>query len=698
MVRFMTYQQENETRMDMGVLFSAIIRRLPRIIIITSLLLVGTYFLLGTLPVQYRSTASILVEPRDNIFTRANNASASRATSTDPSAVPSQVELIKSRDTLLMVIEKEGLRDVAEFNGSNKSFLATILELIRPAPSKQSPDERVLLAVAKNLKVAQLRGTRVISVTFTSRDPVLAARIANSIANMHVFRRAELSVSDTAEATSWLDKEITKMRQSVAKAEAAVAKYRIDNDLFVGSNNTNVLDQQLTLIATQISQAQERRNTAQSRADLIMGLLKQGKSIEGVPDVRDSAVIQQLSQEKAGLQGERAELLATLLPNHPNIQAISAQINEIDKQIRIEGRQVADALVAEVQIQARLEQSLRDDLQRLKMDVANATKNSVILNELEREAKAQRDLLATYLLRYRDASARTDTTSSLPDVRVISVAAPAIKPSSPRKSLILLAVGIVAIVFQTLQILSAELISGRAIRTIKPTSSEHQHSSKAQEAATPAAVYSPPMPVNYQNSQENLHSNVRAGRLKNYNYKQNLDLLSQQIINSKQQIILVASVAATSEPVIKALSASLISNGKSVAEIDAGSRKVSSHLGISDLSLGKAEFGDVVQRTAKTNFAVVAWGQQTTINLYSQNCKTLVSALSEIFETIIIDAGEVGLRSSLTAFLGLDALTVLVIDGEMDYAFIDNIKQDIYALGLTNIHIIASSDEQARVA
>ncbi len=707
----MIYENEVETRMDMGALFGAIFSKLPRIIFITSLLLVGTYFLLTMLPVQYRSTASILVESRDSVFTRANNATPFSASGSDPSYVPSHVELIKSRDTIMKVIEKEGLRDVAEFNGSNKSLLGSIIGLIRAAPSNQSSDERVLLAVVKNLKITQLRSTRVITITFSSQDPVLAAKVANSIANMHVMQRAQLSVSDTVNATSWLEDEITTMRKSVSQAEAAVAKYRIENDLFVGSNNTNVLDQQLTVIATQISQAQERNSIAQSRVDLITDMLKQGQSLEGTPNVRDSVIIQRLSQDKARLQGERAQLLATLLPNHPNIQAISAQVSEIDKQIRIEARQVANALSAEAKTQIRLEQSLRDDLTRLKLDVSGATRSSVMLNELEREAKAQRDLLNTYLLRYRDASARTDSKSLLPDVRVVSLAAPAIKPASPKKSFILLAVAIVLVVFQILQIMSAEFLSGRAIKEVRTTRSSNARNQVIEQGAelTNSEHYTaPPIPANNSSFQDssindespisNLRQNARNGSVKSANLKRNVGKVSEQIINTKQQIILVASVGASSEAAIEALSANLIRGSKSVVEIDAGTRKTSASLGITDLCEGLAEYGDIVQRHAKSNFAIVTWGQQANLNHQSNKCKTLAFALSELFDSAIIDVGEVGITSSMSAFSGLDALVILVIDKDMHYAFIDNIKQDIHALGFSNVQIIATNIDQAKVA
>ncbi len=693
----MVYEYEQETRIDMGALFGAVIRRIPRILLITLILLIATYFLLSIVPPKYRSSASILVEPRENIFTRASDGQPVRQTGSDPSAVSSQVELIKSRDNLMKVIEKEGLRDIAEFNHSNRSLLGSILAIFRPSEETKSPDERILLAIAKNLKVTQLRGTRVISVTFSSTNPELAARIANSIANMHVLRRAELSVSDTAEASSWLAKEIETMREKVAKAEAEVAKYRINNNLYEGSNNTNLLDQQLSLITEQIAQAQERKSAAQLKVEQINAILKQGGALENIPDIRDSAIIQRLIQDKARLQGERAQLLASFLPNHPNVQAISAQIMEIDNQIRQEARKVANSLEAEANIQSQLEQSLRDDLVRLKMELSDATKKSVMLNQLEREAKAQRDLLNTYLIRYQDASARTDSTSSLPDVRVVSVAAPAIEPYFPKKTLILLAVGIVAIIFQILQILSSEFMSGRALKEVRIMRYDDENEIK-EPIATGLVDEGKENPDESRHTIGFAPSTTQSTQVQKIDLDKDVRFLSEKIINSKQQTILVASLGASNEKVIKKLSANLVQNNKSVIEIDAGSRKISPILGISDLSMDKADFGEIIQRRPNSNFALIAWGQSEKINLNSQKCNTLIAALSEIFEAIIVDVGEIGVISSLPAFAQDDVMCVLVVDNKLEHNYLDKIKEDINLLGIKNIIIIPSLAKERRVA
>lgn len=687
----------DDVRMDMGAMAIAVLVRWRRIALVTVVLLVATYVVLMFVPKLYESTASVLVESRDNAFMRATNDLQPSFGVAEDTAVASQIELIKSRGNLLQVIETENLGDEAEFNGSKSSPLSFIARLLGRSNNTRRLDEIVLGNVAKNLTVVRERESQIVSVTFSSRDPELAARIANAIAATHVQRRAGLYLSDTADASQWLSAEIQKLRVRTLEAEAKVATYRVDNDLFVGANETSLLDQQLSDIATQITSAQERENIARSRAGLIRGLLEAGQPIDGVPDVRESVVVQQLSEEKARLQGERAQRMATLLPNHPDILALSAQISEINKQILLEGRQVADALEVEAKIEATMETSLRDDLTRLKIDASSATKDTVVLNELEREAKAQRDLLETYLLRYRDAASRTEINSALPDVRVISTAAASLSPASPKKALILAAVLIVSMMLQLGHILFVELVSGRAL-TDGTGASVNQWAQQGYESQP-----RPMQPVTGNTRQRKaswLSSSIKKNSGAQAASAHALSHIGAQIAHNGDRLILMATlgngvgVSQTTETLV----ADIIARGRSVVEIDAGSRQATPDLGVSDLCAGTASFGDVVHRGKRSDFALVPWGQRASIDFASQRCTTLIEALADIFEVVMVDTGRFGLSSPLPTFAGLNGMVLLIVSNDVGAGQIEDATQDLHAIGFDNVQIARLTSDRAMVA
>jgi hypothetical protein len=625
----------------------------------------------------------------------------------------------------------------------------------------------VLSNINANLTVARERDSAVISVRYQARDPDLAARIANAIAEAHVRRRAQLTLADTAEASDWLLQEIERLRVRVREAEDAVAEYRVENDLFSGANNVSIRDQQLSAIAAQISAAQERKNAALSRANLIRGLLRAGQPIDGVENVRASAGIQQLNQTLANLQGELAQRSSTLLPNHPTIKALRAQVAEIEQQMALEGRRVAEALEAEARIEADLEQSLNDELTRGKLNVSTATRDTVELQGLEREAKAQRDLLETYLLKYSDAISRTDASSALPDVRVVTFAAPTVEPASPKTGLILAAVGFVAIALQVGGVLFGELMSGR------PLTSRRQFDRVADsEPVVGAAPPAPDVPVikeiiiadedfdadhvptalaeEYAEEQEELEVSVAdetrfgaepflaaaaargdgpeqlaeppaasaAAEFEDHEAAPStsvdgpapsepgpgdgaveLSNLSADIAIGRVRIVLLAGLEGNDDCVAVSdrLVADALHRGLSVARVDAGSAHASVEPGVSDLSADLVSFGDVVHKV-REGLAEVPWGHSATIERRSMRPLTLLEALTDIYEVVIVTTGRIGMSSALPVFSGIDCRLVLVDGREAEPGQIEAAIEDAATLGFEVAQIVAPPQRQSEVA
>ena len=662
---------KSEESIDASVILKAVVSKLLRIGFVTVLLLAATYAVLLFVPKLYESRAELLVEPRNTAYTSAASNQSAETYYIDIATVSSQIELIKSRDTILAAVEAAALRDAPAFEGWS--------------------DSRLVAEISENLVVTQERASRLISVAYRHTDADLAAKVANAIVQAHVQRRAGQQISDTVDATAWLQQEINRLRESVVNAERAIADFRVQNDLFTGSNNESLTNQQLSNFSAQITAANERRNAAQSRAQLIRSLLESGQSVGGVSDVQASAIVQQLSQEMARLQGERAQQAATFLSSHPTIRALDAQIAEINTQISNEGRRVAQALEAQAQIEADLERSLQAELERVKVTAGADTIEGVTLAELEREATAQRELLNAYLLRFTEASARSDMSSALPDVRIVSEAVAATTPASPKSSLVLLAVGVAAVLLQVGAVIFSELLSGRALversaRRTEPEIGEEDHAEATPAVAESPEVPAPPQPLP-----------ITGHRPPTTLIDTEIEALAASVLARLDRLILVASDSNEQECLdfAERLTAAIVDNGQSVAEIDAASRQQGIELGLTDLCAEGAEFGDVVHRGADERFAFVPWGQGTRLNRNTERVATLVEALSDIYEVIVVVTGRVGMTSSLPLFAGVDGKCVLLSSSGPNSA---SATRDIAALGFDDVRVITAAERQSEVA
>jgi len=405
---------------------------------LTLLVAVAAFVVVNAITPRYRSEARLLLEARENVFLRAeaDKNSSDRSAMIDPEAVTSQIQLVLSRDLAREVIKKEKLTDNSEFDPSagGRSVMRTILGLfgIVRDPSTMTREERTLEAYYERLNVFSIEKSRVIVINFSSADPDLAARVANDIAETYLRLQQVARQDQTRAAGQWLSEEIEKLRKKVAEAEDKVEQYRAQSNLFVGSNNTSLPNQQLTEINSQIAAARGQKADLEARSQQLRDLIRSGKPIESA-DIANSEAMRRLIEQRIALRSQLAEQSTTLLDRHPRIKELKAQIAETGQQILVEGERLARQLDNDAKVAGDRLVALTASLDQVKKLASHTNEQDVQLRALQREAKTQRDLLESYLAKYREASARDNINAAPPEARIISRATPAIKPAYPQK-------------------------------------------------------------------------------------------------------------------------------------------------------------------------------------------------------------------------------------------------------------------------
>ncbi len=206
------------------------------------------------------------------------------------------------------------------------------------------------------------------------------------------------------------------------EAEKKVADYRATTDLQRTGQDQTFAGQQLTNVSAELTRVQAELANANARAEAVRQALKSGGPVDTIADVISSPTIQQLKAQEAQIQNQISDLSMSLLDGHPRLKGLRAQLAGIREQINVETRKILKSLENEAEV-AKLRQSqLGAQLNKAKTASARADDQQVGLNALEREAAAQRDLLQTYLARYREASSRAGKDAAPADARVISTA------------------------------------------------------------------------------------------------------------------------------------------------------------------------------------------------------------------------------------------------------------------------------------
>ncbi len=415
---------------------------------------------------EFQAQTRIFIDQRESVFTQPQGERASRDDpNLDEEGVQSQVEILNSPDLARTVIEKLGLQDLREFDKAiDPSLPSRILVVLglKTDPASIPREDRVLSEFRDKLSVFRVEKSRIIVAEFSSEDPKLAAAVPTALAEAYIELQKAAKLQADDDATKYLGPEIDAIRARVREAEARVAEYRASSDLLIGQNNAVLATQQLSELSTEMSRIRAERTGAEARAAAVRDALNSGVALDANPDVLASGLIQRLREREIQLNADIADLSTSLLPNHPRIKALRSQLDGLSAQIRTEARKIMQSLEREAEIARIREGELVRDLNRLKAEASRANEEEVGLKALERDAKAERDLLESYEQRYREASSRTQNRYLPVDAWISSRATQPAEPYFPKKLPIVGAAFVGSLLVFSLFALVAELLSGRA--------------------------------------------------------------------------------------------------------------------------------------------------------------------------------------------------------------------------------------------
>ena len=460
----------NDVDIDLAGLFGEIRKKLWLILALPLLSGVALLVFLSGMQPSYRSNAQIIIEKRESVFTRRKDGDFTlSANQFDEQAVGSQVQVLNSDELAIRVITKLKLADRKEFSSSKPSIIADFLALAGLGGSQLldvSPQERVLNAFRLRLRIYAVEKSRVIAIEFWAHDRKLAQEVPNAIADEFLALTKASQLQTTEDATDWLGPEIEQLRAKVRDAEAKVAAFRANSDILVGNNNALLSTQQLSEFSSELSRVKSDRSAAEGKIASIQAAIEQGGSLDVIPEVLASALIQRLREREASLQAQISELGTSLLANHPRLKALKSQAADFQSQIRNAAKNILVSLENNVDLQRKQEAVLLQEVIRLKAESARAGEAEVELRALEREANAQRELLEVYLTQFREAASRTNGEYLPIDARIISRATLPAESYFPKVVSFTLAGTFVTLVMTIVGVLAAALFSGRAFKQV----------------------------------------------------------------------------------------------------------------------------------------------------------------------------------------------------------------------------------------
>jgi uncharacterized protein involved in exopolysaccharide biosynthesis len=484
-----------------------------RLILRVALAIIITAILLAlALPTSWSSSAVVMMDLRKN-----NIADMSAVLSQlpgDPATLQDQVEILGSRGLAESVVAKLKLADDPEFNPQLSrpglsQIAGELVALLNPRnwsddgarPGAAQIHDQVLERFGRHV-FAETNGlSTAITITATSRDPAKAARIANALAEAYIASQVEVKRDAADAATHWLNQRIQNLALQLQLQESAAQTYKARNGLTDTAPGNSLVDQQLVGINAQIVQARSDVAEKQATLDRINQLSAAG-NIADISSAVASPLILQLRTQEAQLVKDEADLASKYGPLHPKLQAAEEQKRDLDNKIAEEVRRIAGAAGNDLTVAKAHLQSLEASLGSARGQLTGENYARVQLQALESNAAQTRAQYEAIVARLRQTQDQGN--AAIPDSRIISPAATPLRPSGPRRTLMVAASIPFGLLLGLLAALGAEKFAtawpadGRA--ALRPSPQGLQGFHLAQPPRPPQANFKPkrvptPMPA-----------------------------------------------------------------------------------------------------------------------------------------------------------------------------------------------------------
>ena len=421
---------------------------IEKIWIVALCVLAGLFLALGYLartPKLYQGHTVLEVELQEpTLVSTEDSASRMRSTFLGSQEAMHTIEQNLMNQTLLArVVRSEGLAEdggralLGQNITSRDASKATPQPVASPTTNKIdntigvttfTPLEEALGgATAGMVKPVIRRGTRLIDLYVTNRDPAMAQRLAEAIGREYIRNSIERRASFSQDALRYLLEEEERLKINLQKSEAAVAEYKAKTPdaLQLGGGTTATGSQTGSgagaggtrggVVEDKLQDLNTKLTAAKSDQIRLEGELKQieqaGQNIDAllaVPSISSSGLVNDARRSVLQVEASIATLALRYKEKHPKMMAARAALAEAKEKLHQAVMAQPEILRNSIEQTKATEASLQGVLQDQQGVAVALNRAAIGYQELARQAETDRALYESVLRQIKDTNLTKD--------------------------------------------------------------------------------------------------------------------------------------------------------------------------------------------------------------------------------------------------------------------------------------------------
>lgn len=391
------------------------------------LFVVATAVIVYSITPKYTATTKIIVDLASKDLLDPNDKSSYSGSDVN-ARVESEVEILQSDNAILKVINDENLLADDEF-GITLGRMAQIREYLNlgeaTPPSGDALLTQTLAKVRTAVSISREGLTYVISISFTSKDPAKAARLANAVANAYIEQQVQSKVSRTLASRNIIQGQLGQANATIVESERSFDEYLSNNLSRIEQESSSPRLAQLRSELDRIKQQNDERSGKVRIAEMSLA----SGDIATLASNLQSDALRELEARKR----ELTDSLAQAADGSTRAVNLKAELDRLENSLRQQATSEVDKLKQEVTSFDERADTLRQELRTSILSSNLPPEFLTDIYSLQQASEIARNQYQALLQRLRELDTKAQL--QLADSRVVNTALVPAEPSSPNRRL-----------------------------------------------------------------------------------------------------------------------------------------------------------------------------------------------------------------------------------------------------------------------
>jgi len=426
--------------MNLNALISILLARKISIIATTAAAIIAAIIVSLLTPKTYTAATDLLVDSR-GLDPVSGQAQPIRSTG---AYLSTQADIIRSHNVASKVMTEVQL-----------DTNATVIKEAKLTGEAEKDKRRMLGFLAQGLVVTPKRESSILTIAFQSKDPALAAQLANAYAQAYMLTNLELRIEPAKQTTQWYNQQLEGLRTDLIEKQDALSNYQEKHNIIVSSNRLDLESAKLEELASMLIAVQSERLNSQSRSDQIENTKR------GQVETRalDNPQVQKLATDLAQAQERLRDLATQVGENHPQYRQALSDVGSLKIQMNRQIELISSGLKSSIELSQAREEQLKTELAHQKELVLQLSRNRNEITLLRQEVDNAQAAYDAALA--RTAESRLESQIAATDVAVLNSALKPGRPTSPKPVMTTLLATIIGLLLGTAIALCREWLDQR---------------------------------------------------------------------------------------------------------------------------------------------------------------------------------------------------------------------------------------------